>query len=283
MSKITEYLYINRTRNSQYERPFKLDEFYSDKSRILFASSFRRLMQKAQVFSLETNSSVRNRLTHSLEVSDIGRTLARNTGNKLFLAKEIENDEIEQIQTIVECACLVHDIGNPPFGHFGEDAIKKWFSVNGRELYNSSANEPILTGTELNEDISHFDGNQQGFRILTKLHAETDKHSLNLTFATLLASIKYPHFLNIGKKGKFSKKIGIFDVDVHVYKSICDSIKKEENKRYFLSYLMELADDICYSLSDIADSFEKKSSIPENLRENLINYTKFNQKRLKKF
>ena len=101
----------------------KIDEFYSDKSRITYCSSFRRLQQKAQVFSLESNASIRTRLTHSLEVSDIGRTIANGIGYRLFELGIIEENVIPQMVAEVENACLLHDIGNPPFGHFGEAAI----------------------------------------------------------------------------------------------------------------------------------------------------------------
>src|SRR5690606_21046028 len=126
------------------------EEFYSDKSRIVFCSSFRRMMQKAQVFSLESNTSVRNRLTHSLEVADIGRMLARKVGTKLRQIGVIASEEeAECIQTIVESACLMHDIGNPPFGHFGEEAIKLWFKQKGAALL-GKAEHRDLDQSELN-------------------------------------------------------------------------------------------------------------------------------------
>ncbi|MFA9422794.1 MAG: HD domain-containing protein, partial [Sedimentibacter sp.] len=107
-------------------RKVKVDEFYSDRSRIIYSSSFRRLQQKAQVFSLEPNASVRTRMTHSLEVSDLGRTLANKIAQSLFNQKLVSLREIPLIVAVVENACLLHDIGNPPFGHFGEFAIREW-------------------------------------------------------------------------------------------------------------------------------------------------------------
>ena len=124
-----------RLRPSTVKRKWKPEDFYSDKSRIVFCSSFRRMMQKAQVSSLESNTSVRNRLTHSLEVADVGRTLARHMGKQLE-AKGLATPEVtECMQSIVENACLLHDIGNPPFGHFGEQAIRRWFETRGAEIF----------------------------------------------------------------------------------------------------------------------------------------------------
>ena len=257
MSEFSKYIYIKRNRESQIRRNSILEEFYSDKSRIVFSSSFRRLMQKAQVFSLETNPSVRNRLTHTLEVADIGRTLARKIGEKLVSKDLIDINEIEIIQTIVENACLIHDIGNPPFGHFGEEAIKIWFKNNANKVMAESLGEAVgMTYDDLLSDFYNYDGNPQGLRIVSMLHAETDKYSLNLTYSSLLASLKYPYYYRM-KDPVFKKKIGVFDSEIELYRKICQETGQEENKRYFLVYLMELADDICYCLSDIADSFEK--------------------------
>lgn len=211
------------------------------------------MMQKAQVFSLEKDSAVRNRLTHSLEVSDIGRSIARSVATKLYEAKRIKYVTAESIQLIVENACLIHDVGNPPFGHFGEEAIKKWFSANGKlsgKTYGINDSDII--------DLMNFDGNPQGLRILTKLHNECDDFGLNLTASTLLASIKYPNWGGTNSSTAFKKKIGIFDSELETYRNICAATNHPLGKRYFLAYLMELADDICYCLSDIADGFEKK-------------------------
>lgn len=167
------------------------------------------------------------------------------------------------MQAIVESACLMHDIGNPPFGHFGEEAIKRWFSVHGSRLLGK------LLGTQLDlfgpqkiedylNDFLHFDGNPQGFRIVTRLHCEIDLFGLNLTDSTLLASIKYPNAGKIEKDAIFRKKLGVFSSEADIYQRICERCFVKPGHRYFLAYLMELADDICYCLSDIADSFEKK-------------------------
>lgn len=141
MAELSKFLFINRNRKSSVKRISSVEEFYSDKSRIIFCSSFRRLMQKAQVFSLETNSSVRNRLTHTLEVADVGRALARKVGQKLLSIQKIDETDAEAIQTIVETSCLIHDIGNPPFGHFGEEAIKEWFLTTAKKYFQDTQQE----------------------------------------------------------------------------------------------------------------------------------------------
>jgi dGTPase len=242
------------------ERSSLAEEFYSDKSRITFCSSFRRLMQKAQVFSLETNSSVRNRLTHSLEVADVGRTIARRVGQLLHNKGIATFEDIESIQTIVENACLIHDLGNPPFGHFGEDAIKKWFREKASDIFKSTLGELDLDTAFPDKlyDLVNFDGNPQGFRIVTKLHSENGLQGLNLTHSTLLASVKYPNAGKIDKSSLLTKKVGVFKSEEKIHSQVCKAHNLSNNKRYFLAYLMEVADDICYCLSDIADSFEKR-------------------------
>lgn len=213
------------------------------------------MMEKAQVFSLESNTSVRNRLTHSLEVADVGRTLARHIGKQLESKGRCTTEDTECMQSIVENACLLHDIGNPPFGHFGEAAIKGWFQNRGVELFSKVRQQLALPlpedAKECLRDFIHFDGNPQGFRIVTRLHFDLDEHGLNLTASTLLASIKYP------PGGRFKTKIGVFSSERRLYEELCASCGINPGQRYFLAYVMELADDICYCLSDIADAFEK--------------------------
>ncbi len=228
-------------------------------------------MQKAQVFSLESNTSVRNRLTHSLEVADIGRTLARQVGQQLE-AKGIAGlagpDQTECMQSIVENACLVHDIGNPPFGHFGEEAIKRWFREKGAELISKLDGElPIAAAEDPRlSDFLMFDGNPQGFRIVTRLHCDVDQFGLNLTYSTLLASVKYPNSRTISPGAAFPKKLGIFSSEAEIYRKMCQQCCIVPGNRYFLAYLTELADDICYCLSDIADAFEKRITASQEFK-----------------
>ncbi len=183
------FICSERIGKSTVHRPTQIDEFYSDRSRVLYCSSFRRLQQKAQVFSLEPNSSVRTRLTHSLEVSDIGRTLANSIAYELCSRHLLSPDNIHIVVSIVENACLLHDIGNPPFGHFGEAAIKDWAQDYVKRHKCNPAD--ISTLNSLMEDFLQFDGNPQGFRTVTRLHSERDDKGLNLTYSTLLCILKY--------------------------------------------------------------------------------------------
>ena len=215
------------------------------------------MMKKAQVFSLEENAFVRNRLTHSIEVSDIGKSLAREVGKRLEAKGWADRMDTIHLEQVVENGCLAHDIGNPPFGHFGEEAIKTWFQKTDlrskfcqKEVQNHSRFSRLLP------DVKEFDGNPQGFRILTRLHTEMDEFGLNLSYSALLASIKYPSCPDT-KQVSGWKKSGIFNSEWPLYRDICNEKGITVGKRYFAAYLVELSDDICYCLSDIGDAFEK--------------------------
>lgn len=249
---------MNRLRTSTIQRESTIDHFYSDRSRIIYSSSFRRLLQKAQVFSLEPNASVRTRLTHSLEVSDLGRTLANRIAFKLHVNNFLDFDKIQQVVAVVENACLLHDIGNPPFGHFGEIAIRDWASNHALAALPEgiSKKDPLLN--ELMADFREFDGNPQGFRTITKLHTDYDKYSLNLTYATLLCVLKYSRAAGEEKGSGIMKKAGYFISEKDIVEKICGETGIELHHRYPLTYIMEAADDIAYCMSDIADGIEKR-------------------------
>jgi len=264
-----EYVYENklsvmRMRNSTIKRNFVVDEFYSDRSRIIYSSSFRRLQQKAQVFSLEPNSSVRTRLTHSIEVSDLGRTLANKIGYKLFDAGIISESMITMIVAIVENACLLHDIGNPPFGHFGEAAIQEWASKRLKGLASKAKVEINDLFLQLISDFIEFDGNPQGFRIISKLHCEQDEYSLNLTYATLLCGLKYSRAAGEEKGDGILKKAGYFLSEKEQVEKIYSDMNMELHRRFPLTYIMEAADDVAYCLSDISDGIEKRIITPDD-------------------
>jgi dGTPase len=245
------------------------EEADADRGRVLFSAPFRRLQNKAQVFSLESNAAIRSRLTHSLEVSSIGRFVAQQS-LKAFSETEakklgLDDDKERPILTFVETACLLHDLGNPPFGHFGEIAISDWFHVKESELKPGG----IAGATEQNwdkfyGDFKHFDGNPQGLRIATKLQApETnDLFGLNLTATTLAATIKYPWTTtSIGCEhpamNEGRKKAGYFHAEQSVVDWICSTLGLNKESRHPLVYLMEAADDIAYCMSDVEDGIEK--------------------------
>jgi len=257
--KFDKFISSKRVRNSSIERLREIDQFYSDRSRIIYSSSFRRLQQKAQVFSLESNSSIRTRLTRSIEVSDLGRTLANQIAYSLFEKNLISEENILNIVAIVENACLLHDIGNPPFGHFGEAAIKDWAKHHIYdsipEQFKDQLDVPDSLLNQLIDDFREFDGNPQGFRIVTKLYTDYDEYSLNLTYATLLSIIKYPR--TSGEKNSSLKKSGFFKTEEELVKNIYTEIELKLPQRYPWVYIMEAADDIAYCMSDIADGIEK--------------------------
>ena len=252
-----------RLRKSEIGGRVALEEFFSDKSRIIYSSSFRRLQQKAQVFSLELNSSVRSRLTHSLEVADIGKILASKIARELCKKQKISVENAVEIPAVVENACLMHDIGNPPFGHFGEAALVKW-AKERLPVYAANAHINVEKISPLLADFYEFDGNPQGIRIISRLHCEKDEFALNLTIPSLLAAVKYARAAGEASEGKkIKKKAGYFQTEAPLVKKAYGLIGWEKGRRYPLTYIMEAADDISYCLSDISDAVKKKIISPE--------------------
>lgn len=275
-------LSTKRETHSTINRGLQIEEFYSDRSRILFCSSFRRLQQKAQVFSLEPNSSVRTRLTHSIEVSDLGRTLANKIGHNLVSKNVIKPELVPMIVSVVENACLLHDIGNPPFGHFGESAIKKWVK---NKLNKCAKLAKIDVKNQLYHSLKYdfieFDGNPQGFRTITKLHCERDEFGLNLTYATLLCGLKYARAAGeLGDNG-IRKKAGYFQTEKERVKNLYSEVGIIEGHRYPLTYIMEAADDIAYCLSDISDGIEKRIITANDFKEHFNKSWETNYKDVK--
>lgn len=239
-------------------------EAESDRGRLLFCPAFRRLQQKAQVFSMESNAAVRSRLTHSFEVSQIGRYLSDQISLKLIEKNLASREECAALTTFVETACLMHDIGNPPFGHFGESAISEWFRINGkatiRESIKSKKAIPDKKIEEALADFLEFDGNPQGLRIVTRLQRNSDENGLNLTKTTLAAYLKYVR--SSGEKSNeikspFTKKCGYFSTERDLVNSIWSEFGYKKPQRFPLAYIMEAADDIAYCISDLEDSIEK--------------------------
>lgn len=255
-----------RLRSSTIDRPNISVEAESDRGRVLFCPSFRRLQQKAQVFSLESNAAVRSRLTHSLEVAQIGRLLAELVADKLVTAEELSADRKQAFVTFVETACLMHDIGNPPFGHFGEAAIKSWFSEHGREALGEALGlgaggvegDLCSRAKDALSDFLEFDGNPQGFRIVASLQGYNDSAGLNLTVTTLASFLKYVR--PSGDKGvpPFNKKAGYFQSEKAIVQEVWQKLGYTSPQRFPLAYIMEAADDIAYCVSDLEDSAEKR-------------------------
>lgn len=242
------------------------EELSSDRSRIIYSPPFRRLIKKAQVFSLETNAAIRSRITHSLEVADIGRLIAYGVTKELIAKRTIDTDLQLPIILAVENACLLHDIGNPPFGHFGETAIKKWFTKFWKKNYQNldiplkSKAEELNDNNSWMQDFLHFDGNPQGLRIILRLQRDKDQYGLNLTSTTILSFIKYVRATTEKNdiKSSLKKKGGYFESEKKIIKEMKDSLNIDEDARYPLAYIMEAADDIAYCISDIEDGIEKE-------------------------
>ncbi|MGN0305082.1 MAG: dGTP triphosphohydrolase, partial [Lachnospiraceae bacterium] len=237
-------------------------EFEKDYHRIIGSASFRRLQDKTQVFPLDKSDYVRTRLTHSLEVSSFAKSLAQNVGEKLIQEKKEEGfglKEKEDISNILQCAGLLHDIGNPPFGHFGETTIQDWFKKNLPLLTYKGEKLSDYLEPQMLEDFYHFEGNAQALRVVTRLHFLVDENGMNLTKALLGTIIKYPvSSLEINKKsGNIkTKKMGYFYADRKNFDLIQESTGTLGN-RHPLTYLLEAADDIAYKTADIEDSVEK--------------------------
>lgn len=237
-------------------------EFEKDYHRIIGSASFRRLQDKTQVFPLDKSDFIRTRLTHSLEVSSFAKSLGQNIGeNILYYKKDASFTPRmkEDICSILQCAGLIHDIGNPPFGHFGETAIREWFLRNLPVLtYHGTAVNKILT-PQMREDFYHFEGNAQALRLVTKLHFLVDEQGMNLTYALLNTIIKYPvSSVQINKSSGHikDKKMGYYYVDADIFKDIVKETGTE-GKRHPLTYILEAADDIAYKTADIEDAFIK--------------------------
>jgi len=249
-------------------------EFEKDYHRIIGSASFRRLQDKTQVFPLDKSDFIRTRLTHSLEVSSYGKSLGQNIGE--YIINYIKDPsftwkEKEEICHILECAGLIHDIGNPPFGHFGECAIREWFQKNLPILmYNGKSVESILT-EQMREDFYHFEGNAQALRLVTKLHYLVDENGMNLTYALLNTIVKYPvPSTGIDKStGNIKdKKMGFYLADQEIYKMIAKETGTE-GKRHPLTFILEAADDIAYKTADIEDGFVKGLISYHQMKEEL--------------
>lgn len=237
-------------------------EFQRDFDRLIFSAPFRRLQNKTQVFPLPGSIFVHNRLTHSLEVSSVGRSLGNDVARVLFGRNDRLKDlDMFAIGTIVSAACLAHDMGNPPFGHSGEKAISSYFidgkGQNLRDFIDKNGEK--LTDAQW-QDIIHFDGNANAFRLLTHQFGGRRKGGFVMAYSTLASVVKYPYSSNLaGKKNKF----GFFDSEKEIYKKIADELgilclKDNGNEiryvRHPLVYLVEAADDICYEIMDIEDA-----------------------------
>lgn len=247
------------------------NDFESDLGRALFSSAARRLHDKTQVIPLTSDDNVHSRLTHSMEVMNIGASLAKDICfNARFREKYgIENiyEVYEPMRAILQTVCLVHDIGNPPFGHFGEFAICEYF----KKLFNE---QPHLLGgyNKWSSDFTSYDGNAQGFRVITKLQFIDDLYGLNLTKTCLATYLKYPTLDKGDKKSTYisCRKHGVFWADKDYMEQVmnsCKTIGENSYSRHPFVYLVEAADSICYLSMDLEDAYNKGWFSPSKLLE----------------
>lgn len=237
-------------------------EFEKDYHRIIGSASFRRLQDKTQVFPLDQSDFIRTRLTHSLEVSSFAKSLGQNIGeNILATGKDstFTGKMKEDICNVLQCAGLIHDIGNPPFGHFGEIAIREWFHKNlGEKQFEGRPIAEVLT-PQMREDLYQFEGNAQAFRLVSKLHYLVDERGMNLTYALLGTIMKYPvSSLEKEAEGEdiAKKKLGYYYADQELFLQVQEATGTN-GKRHPLTFILEAADDIAYKTADIEDAVVK--------------------------
>lgn len=234
-------------------------EFEKDYHRIIGSASFRRLQDKTQVFPLDKSDFIRTRLTHSLEVSSIAKSLGQSVGNLLVKDGIIDTEQGQAMADILLCSGLLHDIGNPPFGHFGETVIREWFKSNLDVFqFKGKPVSSYLTEAQKN-DLFNFEGNAQSLRVVTRLHHLIGDAGMNLTKPLINTIIKYPvSSSEIDKRaGDIRlKKMGYFQADKDIFEVVTSSTGAKD-KRHPLVFLLEAADDIAYSTADLEDGYKK--------------------------
>ena len=254
---------------------YPMNDLEKDYKAIISSAAFRRLQDKTQVFPLDKSDFVRTRLTHSLEVSTIARQLGimitQNTTPYLpdeFKIGNQKNELVEKIPVVLSCAGLLHDLGNPPFGHFGEVVIGEWFRTEFQNDQFSYKGRPISSvfSEQMRNDLENFEGNAQALRILSKIRNKGKSHEINLTRGVMGALIKYPtssvEFTDKNDPDIRKHKLGYF----YAEKDCFDSISRETGTlleagnvaRHPLTFLMEAADDIAYATADLEDALKKK-------------------------
>jgi len=226
--------------------------FEQDYDRIVFSEPFRRLARKTQVHPLAQNDHVHNRLTHSIEVASVGRSFAKRLYD---LINENESDEskpsLYDLSTVIQSACLIHDIGNPPFGHAGEEVVRAWFKDQGEKVFPDA-----LVARACKNDLIHFEGNAQGFRVAARPD-NTKAGYLRLTYATLASAIKYP-WTSSDPRTAQKRKHNINSTEASIFQTIAEALDLVTSDgaytRHPLSYLVEAADDISYQILDLEDA-----------------------------
>ena len=242
---------------SEKDQSDKRVDFDQDFDRVLFSAPVRRLADKTQVFPMETNDSVRTRLTHSHEVSNLCRSLSLQILRSVPEGKPFGlSGDKENVPVIAAAAGLAHDLGNPPFGHQGEEAVREWFKQRSSELFNTK--DGALSDAQ-QKDFLAWEGNAQAFRLVTKLQVSKGNCGLNLTFATLAALMKYTvassETSDNGHPAR--KKFGYFQDDKECAEAVLSDVGLKPGLRHPIAYVMEACDDIAYSTIDVEDAINK--------------------------
>lgn len=253
---------------------YPMSSLEKDYKAIISSAAFRRLQDKTQVFPLDKSDFVRTRLTHSIEVSTIARQLGimitQNTSGyrpEEFSEKEGKNEIVEKIPVILSCAGLLHDLGNPPFGHFGEVIIGEWFKKEFTKDNFTYKGKPIkqILSEQMKKDLENFEGNAQALRILSKVKNKDESHEINISKGVMASLIKYPtssiRFTGKEDPDIRKHKLGYFYAEKKVFENICKETGIELANgtvaRHPLTFLMEAADDIAYSTADLEDALKK--------------------------
>jgi dGTPase len=238
-------------------------QFESDYDRIVFSQPFRRLARKTQVHPMAVNDHVHNRLTHSIEVVSVGRSFGRRITNLLKENSELpEGRQENDLVWILMASCAAHDIGNPPFGHAGEEAIRDWAASHQDIVFTDSLDE------NLKRDVLIFEGNAQGFRVACRNDNDLAGH-LRLTYATLGAMVKYP-WGSEDARATNRKKYNHFTTEKDIFEAVFKKLGLDMNGKYVrhpLSFLSEAADDICYRVLDLEDAVELNLVTSKQVRD----------------
>lgn len=271
-----QLLKLERLNDPNYvQRPYR-PAYRQDIDRILFSQPFRRLANKTQVHPLYDNDHIHHRLIHSLEVATVGHDLGVAVGSWLADEERVKPSDVEIIAGLVQAACMAHDIGNPPFGHSGETAIGSWFA----DRFSQADGVLAEIDGQHRDEFMAFEGNAQGFRILTRTEMYKNQGGLRLAFGSLGAFTKYPVAASVrqqvGTEGTIKgnryiglKKFGFFENDIGTFAAVAEELGLPKTdvvsdrgatvgswwRRHPLAFLMEAADDICYNVMDLEDAY----------------------------
>ncbi len=276
--------YTERRSGSSKSKEIPRTEYQRDYDRLIFASSFRRLQNKTQVFPLPGSTFVHNRLTHSLEVASVGRSLGKIIGDHIASNHIAANDERSlhfyryDLSNVIASACLAHDIGNPAFGHSGEKAISNYFLKNKDFTIEGRSLRDFFDDSQW-EDLINFEGNANAIRVLTHAYRDKPVGGMRLTLTTLAAILKYPcESVAVDKNYKHRKKYGFFQTERETFNDIVEALdmKQEQDNplvyaRHPFVYLVEAADDICYRIIDMEDAHRLGIISKEMVSQALMN------------